>query len=1327
MRARRWQRCQKPCTVLRGIAPDALMNDHVLKTGQRTLVRNIKQLLRERAQREHEIESRDHAERTAIEAEASSGCARIEHAFVNSTKTAQQKRDAALSQLRASYDQQKSAVEKAYAEDRDSLNQRAAANEREAKKQFQEKVWLAETVFEATHEQPNEAYEQELKIADQLLEETSKLTEAVAGLLRRSRVGAFTAPEQGSEPPPDSGITDDAAVAMDGALDEARSIEKQLKRSRLLSIFRGVKPLLLLITAAAVGAAIDWFLWRDEGAWLLVVALPSAAALALLVLYISARSMAKARWHRFIQTTTLASHLHEARVASAKADRDEKIRTIRETRDREVTEVTERHQSIVQEIRSRRDKRLARVEEKYPARLESLRAEHEAQLAIVEREFAHATSDACDMNDRETAELESNIRKRREAHEAWFSEARQRLEADWKHGSEQAYQLLASIQHASRQIFPAWSADVWETWSPPRAFAPAIPFANVHIDLNDLEGGVPQDSQRLPLPGPERFDVPTTLAFPDQCSLLLVRDGDDGGRSVRVLQNLMMRILTCVPPGKARFTIVDPVGLGQNFAGFMHLADYNDALVGGKIWTEPRHIEQRLTDLTEHMENVIQKYLRNEYETIDEYNEQAGEIAEPYRFLVLADFPTNFNESAMKRLASIVSSGARCGVHTLIAMNSREKLPDGLDLDDLRRLSLVINSDTDKVQWIDDDFGDLPLTLEDPPGEMFITRILNLVGHESIEAGRVEVPFEVIAPQDDEIWSLSTQTEFRVPLGRSGATKLQYLTLGRGTAQHALIAGKTGSGKSTLLHALVTNLALWYSPDEVELYLIDFKKGVEFKTYATHDLPHLRALAIESDREFGVSVLQRIDEELQRRGEQYRQAGVQDLAGFRSAVPNERMPRTLLIVDEFQELFTEDDRLAQDASMLLDRLVRQGRAFGIHVLLGSQTLGGAYSLARSTLGQMAVRVALQCSEADSYLILSDDNAAARLLSRPGEAIYNDSSGQLEGNSPFQIVWLPDDVRERHLKRLDAKKQRGGDPASKIPPAIVFEGNVPADIENNHQLSQLFDDSPEPASETAVWLGEAIAIKDATAARFRRQSGHNLLIVGQREDAAQAILTCAMAGIAAQHPTARISLLDGSVAESPEAVQWSRAASSFQKQLEHGRVRETTSIIQRLSQELEGRQATDEHNAPPVFLLIYGLQRFRDLRHMDDFSYSSDDSPPSIDKQFATLLREGPPFGIHVIAWCDTVNNLNRSLDRQSLREFEMRVLFQMSPTDSSMLIETPHAANLGYHRALYYSEEEGLHEKFRPYAVPSEDWLQETRDRLRMRSHSSAATDSSLD
>ena len=133
-------------------------------------------------------------------------------------------------------------------------------------------------------------------------------------------------------------------------------------------------------------------------------------------------------------------------------------------------------------------------------------------------------------------------------------------------------------------------------------------------------------------------------------------------------------------------------------------------------------------------------------------------------------------------------------------------------------------------------------------------------------------------------WSKQSGTGIDVPLGRAGATKRQNLQLGKGTSQHVLIAGKTGSGKSTMMHALITNLALTYSPNEVQFYLIDFKKGVEFKAYAALGLPHARVIAIESEREFGMSVLERLDQELKRRGDLFRKAGVQDLKAYRNSI-----------------------------------------------------------------------------------------------------------------------------------------------------------------------------------------------------------------------------------------------------------------------------------------------------------------------------------------------------------------------------------------------------------------------------------------------------------
>src|SRR5690606_5420426 len=297
-----------------------------------------------------------------------------------------------------------------------------------------------------------------------------------------------------------------------------------------------------------------------------------------------------------------------------------------------------------------------------------------------------------------------------------------------------------------------------------------------------------------------------------------------------------------------------------------------------------------------------------------------------------------------------------------------------------------------------------------------------------------EEPRAVPLPPGDRI----SDSGLEIPIGVQGAGRVHSLRLGEGVKQHVLVAGKTGSGKSSLLHTLLTAGAASYRPDQLHFYLLDFKKGVEFKAYADAPLPHARVIGIESEREFGRSVLQRLDADLQQRGELFRAAGVQGLAEYRTRT-GKSLPRVMLIVDEFQELFVRDDALAAECAMLLDRLVRQGRSFGMHVVLSSQSLAGAHSLPRATLGQMAVRIALQCSESDAALILGDDNMAAKFISRPGEAIYNDAGGLLEGNQPFQVAYLGNQLHRDWLSRLAT---RDAATVADLAPRVVFEGNRP---------------------------------------------------------------------------------------------------------------------------------------------------------------------------------------------------------------------------------------------------------------------------------------------
>jgi len=267
------------------------------------------------------------------------------------------------------------------------------------------------------------------------------------------------------------------------------------------------------------------------------------------------------------------------------------------------------------------------------------------------------------------------------------------------------------------------------------------------------------------------------------------------------------------------------------------------------------------------------------------------------------------------------------------------------------------------------------------------------------------------------------------------------------------------------------------------------------------------------------------------------------------------------------------------------------------------------------------------------------------------------------------------------------------------------------------------------AEAFAWLGEAVAIKDPTAAAFRPQSGNNLLIIGQNGEAARGILATAIVGLAAQYPalaktdaasptaantfSACFYLLDGSPDDAPEARFLAGLAAIVPQRLRVVGWRELAAVVGELADDVERRQQARTTDSPTLYLIIYGIQRFRDLRKQeDDFGFSRHEEKPNPVKQFGTILREGPSVGVHTLLWCDSFNNLNRTFDRQTLREFEMRVLFQMSATDSSNLIDSPLASKLGIHRALFHSEEQGKLEKFRPYGLPSQSWLEWLKERL---------------
>jgi S-DNA-T family DNA segregation ATPase FtsK/SpoIIIE len=579
-----------------------------------------------------------------------------------------------------------------------------------------------------------------------------------------------------------------------------------------------------------------------------------------------------------------------------------------------------------------------------------------------------------------------------------------------------------------------------------------------------------------------------------------------------------------------------------------------------------------------------------------------------------------------------------------------------------------------------------PFIPDEPPDPATVERLLSEYAQAYAGASRSLPAERILVPAN---WSGDSSRGVEATIGLDDGGQLGTLELGDDPA-HGLIGGMTGMGKSNLLHVLIAQLTSRYSPDELVLDLLDFREGVGFAPYRT--LPHAHAVALETEREFALSVLRDLQSEITRRGKLFGAAGVDQFAAYRAR--GKKLPRRLLLINEFQVLFAEDDQLARDAAAVLEDLAKRGRGFGIHLLLSSQSPSVAGPYLSRIYNQMGLRVALRCRTADALAILGEGNDAAAKLEEPGEAIVNAELGQVEGNRRVRVALL---TREQLTERLAAVAALG---AGHYPPPVTFEGQAPADLAANPQLLALKAGNWAPAAGTAeAFLGEAIELKGPTNARFERYPRSNLLIAGPDEADAYGLLVAAVVSLALQQPEARFSVVELARPTSPVAEVFRSLAEQLPERIELVGSREAPALLANLAQQLDTRLDGRVQIEAATYLVITGLQRWRELRGPDAYT-STDES-----KLLLRLLDEGPELGIHTILWSDGYASLERTLKRGAQTNFDLRAIFRVPENDAQNLLESTAAARLADNRALFRHEEWplGKVEKFKPYRLPEPD------------------------
>jgi DNA segregation ATPase FtsK/SpoIIIE, S-DNA-T family len=811
-------------------------------------------------------------------------------------------------------------------------------------------------------------------------------------------------------------------------------------------------------------------------------------------------------------------------------------------------------------------------------------------------------------------------------------------------------------------------------------------------------------------PGPP---LPAVARFVRHGHLLITETGFvSGARSL--LQALALRLATAAAPGTMRFALADPVGQGQHLSAFLRLPA-SMRVSGHKVGVaaSPEEIEDLLATLTGYVVEVTQTRLTNVYDSVEAYNAAATGPLIPYHVLVMAGFPAGFSDRATDLLGQLARNGPRAGLYLLGTVDPGRPRSRALDLAALTALGTTVGLDEHgDLSWDDPEFGPSVIEPDQMPAADRANPWLDAVGAVASAAVR-DLPFARIAIPPGRRWTAVSHDGLDVQIGVDSRGEPQHFVMGVRGVHHGLVGGDVRMGKTNLLHVLISQLALAYPPEELELYLLDFKE-VEFDAYLTERLPHARAITSRTDREFGLSMLRRFHDEINRRARLCREAKVTDLPDYRRET-GLRLPRALVVMDEFQVLFSAEDRIAREAGRLLADIAKRGAAFGLHLLLATQSPGGPLAAyLRPVYEQMALRIALGCTQPSvSQAILGEGNDAATRLVRAGDAIYNDRRG--EGANPvMRIAMLP--TRERLALIAEIRSLA---PGRDYPPPASFDPDTPADFATAVLVAPA--PAPSPAGLTVqAWLGEAIEIKPPTTATFERYVRSNLLVVGP-EEYGHGLLLATVLSVAVQRRSvdARFTIAEFARPSSPFHGFFG-VLTTLPHQVRIADRKTAAAALDELMAELDARLAdpegpdaptgppepagpdspADPKRSPPEwFFLIAGMHRWHELAAEGDYG-----RPSELSARLIRLAETGPDVGLHVVAWADGYTSAERALRRAGLAHFGLRAAARvLSPAESDALLGVAAAAGLDDDRALYRDTEWPAEqvEKFKPYSIAS--------------------------
>jgi len=831
----------------------------------------------------------------------------------------------------------------------------------------------------------------------------------------------------------------------------------------------------------------------------------------------------------------------------------------------------------------------------------------------------------------------------------------------------------------------------------------------------------------LSLPNTDTFCLPAIFSLSEKSNLVLTCPETNHQYAEMFVHSMMWSFLSSVPVSKVNFCIFDAERRGNSITPFLDFRQKIPEVFDGQIYTAQDAMMGRLQKLNRYIDEFIQEKLGNRFGNIVEYNINTPNRAEPITLLIIFDFPRNFDSRSLEFLQNILVNGGKCGIYTIICHNPNIALSryESIDehLDDIKRHCSL-------VEYTEQRFVLQPYSLP-----IDITPELSREGTANFIDGYIEIntalkqkglSFEDVVKQP--FFTSSSAKKLSIPVGIGDGESIVSLVLGEGSSHHGLIAGATGSGKSTLLHTMIMSGMLCHSPDELHLYLMDFKSGTEFKIYESTRIPHIQLLALDAMQEFGESILENLVSEMLRRGDLFKNAGQSSLADYTNST-GKPLPRILVIMDEFQILFNDsaNRKVAMNCAELTKRIVTEGRAFGIHLMMATQTTKviSELTLSHGIIEQMRVRIGLKCGEDDVRYLYGDrnDSKALEMMKGPiGTAVMN--LEYMESNNiGFRAAYCS---KEKQTEYLNIISERYSD----IPATTqTFEGNrtillIDYLLENNIGLSD--------EATIKIHMGTLIKVAPPFVMQFDRRRRHNVLICGANEKMAENTTNLCMFS-ALLNTNTDLYCIDGEsmIGESESASLYDSLAgftprfqsaknrqdiisfindvfSIYSERKKGGEIKSTLVVIKNMQfldlikKMFKGEMINESEFSNDSSNINESTSGF-DFGMSGDFGMSSS---MSVSEKLLQLIDDGSNYGVFFIISSLEYQSVKENMyyGENILSKFPERIIFALSNNDADNLIDGVSVSGLR-DNTVFYSDGVKSAFQFKPYIMPESSEL----------------------